>query len=258
MSLTFNGFHTLELHQLRKYIVHKSCLIEQSETNRRLRSHQNLVKLLHYPLLGQNLHPATVTGDRLQRLRNNGKRLRRSSQLGRETYCANHAQRIIAVGRVRIQRSADNARCQVSDATERIDKSAEILLLQAESHGIYREVATQLIILQRAVLHYRVARVARIRLLASPNELNLDAAIAQHGCAVSLEHGYIAVHTLSHSLGKRNAAALHHYVYILAWTSQKTVTHITPDHESAHALLGCDFRNDRKYLMIQKTLCNSC
>ena len=258
MSPSLYRLDSLELRQLRKHIFKQAGLVKKPETNRRLRSNEYLVQLLYYPFLGQDRHPVLVSLYRLYRLGNYRKLLIFIAQLCREPYRTDHSQRIVAVCRVRIQRRTDDSCSKVPDASERIDQRSEILLLKAESHRIYREISSELIVLQCTVLNDRLAGIPAIRLLSRSDKLDLYALELEHGSSEVLEHRHIAVYTLSDRLGQFNSASLHDDIYVLARTSEETVTHIAADHEGTHPFLGRNLRNNGKYLMIQVSLCYCC
>ena len=165
----------------------------------------------------------------------------RRAELRGETDRAEHPERVVAVGLLRLQRGADYARRKVADASERIDKRAVVLLLQAERHRVDSEIPAFLILLKRTVLDNRLARIVAVGLLPGPDELNLRPVPLQHRGAESLEYGHVAMPAFlfldlrGHCLGQLDPAPLHHDVDVIVRSAKEAVTHIASDHESPHA-----------------------
>ena len=74
---------------------------------------------------------------------------------------------------------------KVGHAVERIQESAEIVLVEADGHGVDGEVAPVLVVLQSAVLNHGLAAVAVVRLAPRAHKLDLDAFVTDHGGAES-------------------------------------------------------------------------
>ena len=130
-------------------------------------------------------------------------------ELGSEADCAHHSQRIIGKSDIRIKRGADNAGFEVRDTVEGIDKLAETVFIQADSHRVDGEIAAILVIFECAVFHDRVARLAHIRFLACSYKFQFEIAKFNLGCAVSGEYAqsFPMVKALCHFGGKLNTAS---------------------------------------------------
>ncbi len=96
-------------------------------------------------------------------------------QLGGKADAAHHAQRVVREGNLGVQGSGDDAVFQVGNAIEWVYQLAKAAPVQADGHCIDGEVATVLVVFQRAVLHHRLARVVAVAFLAGSHELHLKA-----------------------------------------------------------------------------------
>ena len=94
-------------------------------------------------------------------------------QLGGKANATHHTQRVVRERHLRVQGCGNDAILQVGNAVEGIHQFSEPLLIQTDSHRIDGEVATVLVVLQRAVLHDGLARIVAVALLAGTHELNL-------------------------------------------------------------------------------------
>ena len=112
----------------------------------------------------------------------------RSGEFGGKTDCTNHAQRVVTVGRVRIERGADYSGREVAYSSERIYQCPKVILLEAERHRVDREVTAQLVFAECAVLDYWLAGFPPVAFLSRANELDFHAVIFQHRSSEILEY----------------------------------------------------------------------
>ena len=180
-----------------------------------------------------------------------------SAELGGESYGPQHAQGIVGVGCVRIQRCADDACGKVPDPSERIHQGAEVLFLKREGHRVYGEVPAQLVVFEGAVLHNGIAGFAPVGFLARTHELYLIPFEMQHGSAEVLEIRYVLAGFLANCLGKVDAAAFHYYIDVVAGAPEEAVPHESAYGECAHASLAGDFAHDSEYLLLDVLCCYS-
>ena len=163
------------------------------------------------------------------------------AELGGETHRPDHPQRIVRERDVRIAGSADQPALQIARAVERIYQLAERRRVQGKSHRVDREVPAELVVLDRAVLDDRLARVGPVRLLARSDELHFPRSAAQHGRAEVLEHRHAAARTAAHRFGHLDSAACDDDVDVGARPMQEPVAHVAADDECLHAFRIGDF-----------------
>ena len=147
---------------------------------------------------------------------------------------AEHPQRVVAVGLFGLERGADDAGREVADAAERVDQGAEVLLTQAEGHGVDGEIPPELVLFESSVLDDGFPGIAVVGLLARAHELHLDALVVQHRGAEVLEYAYVRRNLRRHGFREGDAAPLHHDVDIRVGAAQEAVADIAADDEGAH------------------------
>ena len=152
VTLSLNGFHTLKSGQLRQDMIQHTCLVQKTESDRRLRSHEDLVEFLHDSFLGEDLHAVEIPLYGFDGFRHYPETHLIGGKLGGKPDCTHHPQRVVAICGVGIERCPDYAGRQVTYASERVHKGTEVLLLKAEGHSVYGEVTPQLVIFQSTVL----------------------------------------------------------------------------------------------------------
>ena len=184
----------------------------------------------------QYLQPSFISLYALDRFRHNGK-----VQLRGKPYGANHPQRVVRVGNVRIQRCAKQAFLKVRNSAERVYKIAVILFLQGECKGVDSKVPALLVILQCTVFHNRLAGIAVVGFLPCSHELYLISAVPKHCGTEVLEHAHLAVDFLSHGLGYLYSAAFHNYVYIVPRPLEEAVTDKAADYKGSHPVFRGSF-----------------
>ena len=218
--------------------MQESCLIHQFESHGRLWAQQHFVELFGYPFPGQDTQPACHAAHGFHRFRYNAEPLLGSAELGRKTHGAQHPERIVGVSGVGVERSADDAGCEVPYASEGIYKRSEVFLLERESHGVDCEVASQLVVLKGSVLYDRLPRFASVRFFPGSHKLDFIALEVQHCCAEVLEIRHVCAGFLSDRPCEIDAASFDHYVDIVARSAKKTVAYIASYGEGPHAALS--------------------
>ena len=201
--------------------------LEQFEPDRRDGREHDLVEFGGDALARDDADARGVAADRLE-----GLLLNPEAQLRGEAHGAHHAQRIVREGDVGIARRADDAVLEVLHAAEGVDQLAEGRGVERPRHGVDREVAAPLVVLERAGLDLRLARVVRVGFAARPDELNLGAvARADHRRAEGLEDRDLRVQLGGQRLGQLDAAADDHDVDVGRRAAQVVVADIPPDDE---------------------------
>lgn len=100
-------------------------------------------------------------------------------ELSRESHRPHHAQRIVGKRDIRIERRTDDAGIKIRNTMERVDEFAKSLLVKADSHGIYGEVTSFLVVVESAILHNGVAGVAVITLAAANSQIRAQGHYAE-------------------------------------------------------------------------------
>lgn len=173
-------------------------------------------------------------------------------ELGREAHRPQHAQRVVGIGGVGVERSPYYSVGEIPDAPERVDQLAEAVGLEGEGHRVDREVPALLVVLERAVLDYGLAGFAAVGFAARADELNLVGTVAEHRSAEILEIGHVAAGLRAKFEREVDSAALHHHVDVVALAAEETVAHVAAYDEGAHPL-GCgDFRNYPEYGFVEE------
>ena len=252
MPPAVHGLDTLEGRQLRQYARQEFCRVKKMEGKGGTVGDQHLVKFLCNPLTGEYAEPVRHTAHRLHRLRHNPESQILGRELRREAHSTQHTQRVIRIGRVGIQRCADNAGCKVAYPAERVYQRAEIVFLQRKRHRIDGEIPPHLVILYGSVLDYRLARFPPVGFLAGADKLNLVAFEAEHRGPEVLEIRDSLVETLADSLGEIDSASLHHHINIIARTAQKAVPDISTYHEGSHLPFSRDLPQNPENRLFQK------
>ena len=214
----------------------KPRAVEQIEPDGRHGREHDLVQFRGDPLFRYDSDPLLVAPDRVERFG-----VDVEAELGGETHRPDHPQRIVRERDVRIAGSADQPALQIARAVERIYQLAERRRVQGKSHRVDREVPAELVVLDRAVLDDRLARVGPVRLLARSDELHFPRSAAQHGRAEVLEHRHAAARTAAHRFGHLDSAACDDDVDVGARPMQEPVAHVAADDECLHAFRIGDF-----------------
>ena len=214
----------------------KPRAVEQIEPDGRHGREHDLVQLRGDPLFRYDSDPLLVAPDCVERFG-----VDVEAELGGETHRPDHPQRIVRERDVRIAGSADQPALQIARAVERIYQLAERRGVQGKSHRVDREVPAELVVLDRAVLDDRLARVGPVRLLARSDELHFPRSAAQHGRAEVLEHRHATARTAAHRFGHLDSAACDDDVDVGARPMQEPVAHVAADDECLHAFRIGDF-----------------
>ena len=142
---------------------------------------------------------------------------------------SHHAQRVVAVGDIRVKRCTDGALVHIVYAAEGVKQFAIAVFIKTYSHSIDSKVTTILIVLQCAVLYDWVARIMLITLTASTYKLQFYLATLDLGSAVGLEDAEVRpfAEAFGHGLCEVNATAYNHYINVGTLAMQKNIAHIT-------------------------------
>ena len=233
VTFPVNRLYALETHQLGQDVFEQPRAVHKFEGDRRPFGQKHLAEFVGDTFLRQDRKAVLHAAHRIERLGNHRERAVRRGKLGGKTHCTQHPERVVAECDVGVERSADYTGGQVADAAERVDKRSEIVLLEAEGHGVDGEVATQLVVFERTVFHYGLAGFTTIRFLAGSDEFKLEAAGLQHRRAEIAVDGDMGMEARCDGFGKGDAAPLNHYVYVGATAAEKGVTYISADDKSA-------------------------
>ena len=224
----------------------QAAFVHQQPTHRRAGGFHDFVQFVGNPFAGENREPAGVAANGVFGFRDD-----LEPQLGSEPDGAQHAQGIVAVGRIGIERGADDAVVEVADAAEGIHQRAVILAAEAESQCVDGEVTPLLIFLKGAVFHDGLAGIGPVGFAAGADEFDLHALVAQHRGAKTAEDGNFGPDPGGHRLREGDSAAFHHHIDIVAGTLEEPVAHVAADHEGADALCLSFGSDNLENLMIQ-------
>ena len=255
VPLPVDAVHPFEGAELRQHILQETGLVHQAERHRRPRAGQHLVELVGYALLREYVQPAGHAPHGVHGFRHDAEDMSGGRELGRETHRAEHPERIVGIGRVRVERRAYHAVGEVPYASERVHQLAEAVLLERERHRIDREVTALLVVLQRAVLDYGLAGLAAVGFAPRPHELYLVGAVMQHRGPEVLEIGYLVPGPPADLHGEVYATAFHDYVDVVAGAAEEAVAHIASYHEGADAHRAGDFGDYSEYGLVKKLGC---
>ena len=221
--------HDVEGREFGQNDLEQARALQILETDTGVRGHHDLVQFVLDALAADNLDTIRHPLQRLESLI-----LYLEVQLGGKADAAHHPQGIVAESYAWLQRRSDDAVLEVSQPIKRINEFAESAMVQADSHRIDREVATVLIVLQRAVLHDGLSGVVTITLLAGSNELHLillaflpELHLGRAEVPKDAQMGLAPHHTLQF-LGQTDAAAHDHHVDIIGGALEEDVPHIAP------------------------------
>ena len=192
---------------MRQDVLQQPAFIQQLEADGRSRRHHDLVQFLRDAFHGDDLDAFRVARDGVERLG-----LDVEMQLSGETDGPHHAQRVVGVGDVRIQGRPDGQLLEVFHAVEGVEEGPEVVLVEADGHGVDGEVTAVLVVFEGAVFHDGFPAVAVVGLPTGADELNLDAFVSDHGRpegAIVLDF-FVSGQMRSHLLGQLDAAA-HRY-----------------------------------------------
>ena len=186
VGMLATALHATHAVELGKDVLQQTRVTHQGKTNRWHRRCHYLTELHRDTLLSNYVYSLRLTTYAVV-----GLVVDIEAELRGKSHSTHHAQRVVGEGCVGLARGADNAILEVVDATKRIDQLAKCSLVERPGEGIYREVAAALIVLQRAWLNMRVARLRSIALAACANKLNLGIAPTKHCRAIGLEYRYL-------------------------------------------------------------------
>ena len=251
VAAAFDGFHSLEGAELGQDVLQQAGPVHKLEGHRRPRREQHLVEFLGDPLHREYAEAVRHTAHRVKGFLNYSELQLRSGKLGCEAHGPEHTQRVIRIGRVRVERSADNAVCEVADAPERVNQLSEGVFLKGESHCIDGEIAPELVVTQGAVFHYGLAGLAPVGFFAGTHELDFRPLVMEHCGSEIFEIGDIFPRYPAHFTGKLDSAALNYYIYVVAFPSEEAVTYIASDCKGTHAAALCHVAYDAEDFLVQ-------
>ncbi len=243
MRLSVSFLYHVERHKLGQNQLQQSAPLQVHEPAAGVLRQHYLVQLVLYPLTADNLYPLGIALKSIE-----GLRLNVEVQLRGKPHATHHAQRVVAEGYVGVERRAYNAVLQVIKPVKGIHQLAKPRLVKAYRHCIDGEIAAVLVVLQRAVLHNRLTRVALVALLAGSHKFHLDfllcltVEVFHLGGAKVLKHRQVSAlaQLLLQSLRHGYPRALHasvgsyHHINVIAFAFQKNITHISSHHVCLH------------------------
>ena len=163
--------------------------------------------------------------------------------MGGKPHGTHHPQRVVAEGDVGVERRADDATLQVTDAVKRVEQFTIALLVQADCHRVDGEVAAFLVVIEGAVFHDGIAALAVIGLAAGAHKLQLPLARLDLGGAVGAEHcqmGALA-DASGNGFGDLDAATHGDEVHVVAGAFQEDIPHISAHDVALAVQLVGDF-----------------
>ena len=157
-------------------------------------------------------------------------------QLGGKADAAHHAQGVVGECHLGVEGRGDDAVLEVGNAVEGVDELSEAAAVQADSHRIDGEVATVLVVLERAVLDDGFARVVAVALLPRTYELDLHIAHFHLCCAEVLEDRKVSTMPQGalQFLGDLDAAAHDDDVDIVGRALEENVAHVASHDVAFH------------------------
>ena len=221
MTASVHCLDALQLRQLRQDVFEQAGLVHEFEGHGRMGAEQHLVQFFRDALFRENRHPVAHPVHGVEGFRNYLKFMVLCAEFGCESDCAEHSQRVVAVGRVRVERGADNSCRQIANAAERVHQRPEIFFLQAQCQCVDGEVASFLVVFQCAVFYYRFSGIAVIRFFSRAHEFDFCPVVFQHGCAEILEYRDAAsvvfafTYMVSYGSGQFDSAAFDYDVYVI-------------------------------------------
>ena len=157
------------------------------------------------------------------------------TELRGEAHGPHHAQRIVRKGDVGVARRADDPLAQIAQPLERIDQLAEGVAVERPRQRVDREIAAELVVFERPLLHGGLARIGRIGLLTCADELDFHTSGAQHRRTEGLEDRQTRMQFGGQRFGHGDPAPHDHHVDVRRRTPQIIVAHVTAHHVGAHA-----------------------
>ena len=234
VALAVDHLHALEQAELGQDVLQQARFVEQQEARGGSRRHHDLVQFLRDPLHGDDLDAFRVAGDGVERV---GVDI--EMQLRGEADGPHHAQGVVGIGDVGVERGADGQVFEIAHPVEGVEKSPEVVLVEADGHGVDGEIAAVLVVFEGAVFHEGLAAVTVVRLATGAHKLNLNAFVTDHRRA----EGAIVFRLLvarqvgSHLLGQGDAAPDGHDVDVVRFPPEQDIAHIAANHITPHAQL---------------------
>lgn len=150
-----------------------------------------------------------------------------------ETYGAHHAQRVVAEGYFRVERSPYYTLFQVRESVESVNEFSERIGVDAYGHRVNGEVAARYVVVERAGFHNRIARIAIIGFATGCHEFKIHTLARYLRCSVGAEHVHARpfAEFACHAAGNGYAAlrADTDEIHVLRVSLQKNIAYISPD-----------------------------
>ncbi len=173
VAVPFYNVDTFEPGEFGQYDLQQAAVVEQAPARRRTRRGHDFKKLVLDALAGEDLDTLRVAAQSLE-----GFRRQSEIELCGEADGAEHTQRVVAERYVGVERCADDAFAYVGQTVVKVDDLAEVVGVDADSHGVDGEVAAGYVFFERAVLDHRVARRTVVGLAACADEFQFEVAAA--------------------------------------------------------------------------------
>ena len=198
-------------------------------------------------------------------------------QLRGKTHTTHHTQGVIAKGNIWVKRRGDEAVFHIKKPIEAVDEFPKPIGIEAYGQGIDGKVTTREVILQCSVFHDRLTTITRITFTAGTDKFNSASpiftrrrGIRKLGRSEILEYRQMGLTTkfLFQGLCEGNTRRLakgkgqrakvmtpnlvfcffqlvfcrsfgtnHHTIYVLGWTFEEKVAHISPNEVALEAYL---------------------
>ena len=243
--------HYVQRCQFGQYYLHQSAALQQFQSYARVLGQYYLVQLVLYSFAAHYLYAVGHALQRQIRLV-----LYLEVKLCGKPHAAHHAQRVVAECYSRLQRRGYYAILQVGQSVEWVYQLAESGLVQTDGHSVDSKVAAVLIVLQRTVFYYRLARVVAIAFLSCTHKLHLVlcALLAELHLRRTKVLKYAQMRLTAHHtlqfLGHTYSAAHHYHVYIVRGSLQEYIPYVPSNHIALQAQMVCSFAYLVEYFLI--------
>ena len=222
----------------------QAAALQFHETARGLVAHHNLVELHDDTFCTHNFKALAVAPEGFE-----GFLFNLEMQCRGKAHTAHHAQRVVAEGDVGVEGRGDDAVFDVHHATEGVNEFAQTVVVEADGQGIDGEIAAVLVVLQRAVLNDRLARIVGIAFAACTYEFHLLTLPFQLGRAEIAKYRQVGTMTDARldGFGNGDTAAFDHHVNILRRTVHQQIAHVAADDVALHTQFVGHLTNELKH-----------
>ncbi len=170
VPLAVHVLDALELDQFGKHNRQERGPLENLEPDGWTIRTDDLLEFFSDSFLADDTNAVGTPGHRIDR-----RTMYLEVQLGGKSRGPHHPQRVVTERHRRIERRPDEAPVQVGETVERILQGAVVGLIQRDGHRVDREIASSLIVVERAVLDHRFAGVRPVAFAPRRHELEQDA-----------------------------------------------------------------------------------